>query len=103
MAFFAKGYEINFRIKGHTKGNADPMPRLETRWWEPDPTRGEHHPAARGFRYDAYVPDPVVGLALPLPLDLAADLEAAAIAAARWPCAPRSTTSRPRACSAWFR
>ncbi|MEB3197852.1 MAG: Fic family protein [Candidatus Sericytochromatia bacterium] len=59
------------------------MPRFESRWWEPDLSLGEQHRAARGFRYEAYVPDPVAGFTLALPLDLAQELEATVQAVAQ--------------------
>ena len=59
------------------------MPSYVSRWWEPDLSLGEHHPAARGFHYRAYLPDRITDFAIPLPLDLALELETTALAAAQ--------------------
>lgn len=59
------------------------MPRYESRWWEPDLSFGEHHRAARGFHYNAYIPDRIADFALPIPLDLVLELETTALAAAQ--------------------
>jgi len=59
------------------------MPRFVSRWWEPDLGFGEQHRAARGFRYEAYVPEPLAGFALALPLGLAQALELTAQAVAQ--------------------
>lgn len=54
------------------------MPRYETRWWEGDPSLGTHHPRARGYSYQAYVPDLIENFDLTLSLDLTRELEATA-------------------------
>lgn len=59
------------------------MPSYESRWWEPDLSLGEHHRTARGFHYKAYIPDKITDFAIPIPLDLALELETTALAAAQ--------------------
>jgi Fic family protein len=59
------------------------VPRYIERRWEPDLGLGEHHRTARGFRYQAYIPDPIAGFSAALPLDLAQELEATALAVAQ--------------------
>jgi Fic family protein len=54
------------------------MPRFKSRWWEPDLSLGLTHRAARGFHYNAYIPDRLAGITLALPLELAEELEATA-------------------------